>query len=123
MTLAGYKRHLRAGAAPGPLSRKGDVAEYEDGQYLSIDDNVDGDVDDDEFGDDVDDDDELHSREEEEMKEFKETEVMILMMMMMMLVLLLLMVMIWYGWYMDCNNEIYKCDQRLGSTMLTQDCC
>ena len=22
MTLAGYKRHLRAGAAPGPLSRK-----------------------------------------------------------------------------------------------------
>ena len=82
MTLAGYKRHLRAGAAPGPLSRKGDDAEYEDGQYLSIDDNFDGDADDDE----------PLSREEEEMKEFKETEVMILMMMMMLVLVLIVMI-------------------------------
>lgn len=30
MTLAGYKRHLRAGAAPGPLSRKDEVADASD---------------------------------------------------------------------------------------------
>ena len=52
VTLAGYKRHLRAGAAPGPLSRKDDDAG--DDQNYSIDDNVDDD--DDDVDDDVDDD-------------------------------------------------------------------
>ena len=30
VTLAGYKRHLRAGAAPGPLSRKDEDNDDED---------------------------------------------------------------------------------------------
>ena len=40
MTLAGYKRHLRAGAAPGPLSRKDhedDADTYVDDTYVDDD--------------------------------------------------------------------------------------
>ena len=36
MTLAGYKRHLRAGAAPGPLSRK----DHEDDADTYVEDDV-----------------------------------------------------------------------------------
>ena len=44
VTLAGYKRHMRAGAAPGPLSRK-DEDDYSHNIDDIIDDDVDVDVD------------------------------------------------------------------------------